>query len=84
MDGAWGSWSEPSCDAGHRKIFRKCDSPVPMNLGRTCSGNDSFIVEWKSEMCAGFLDIDNQGNPKIKFYSLNLVDLVPNLKPFFS
>merc|ERR1712098_646936 len=49
--GSWGSWSSCDSKTGKKKRTRKCDSPAPLNGGKTCPGSDteevSCIVDGK-------------------------------------
>ena len=58
MNGNWGSWTEwgsctLSCGGGTRIRTRRCDSPLPSDNGRYCSGSDRQVDYCNSDDCPG-------------------------------
>ncbi|XP_043202701.1 netrin receptor UNC5C-like isoform X2 [Amphibalanus amphitrite] len=53
VDGGWSSWGvwsscEPACGPGRRQRVRTCDSPRPLNGGRSCRGPQQQTAECSS------------------------------------
>ena len=58
MNGNWGQWStwsvcSASCGPGTRERKRACDSPIPLDGGKPCSGSDKQVGDCSYRPCPG-------------------------------